>query len=580
MLSWERQVKEFCSIRRQIAEKNSLGLRFNRILIGASDVADQFFCEKKVEMRYTYGKIETLEKIRGAQAHEKLLEGMAKIDLADLWKKIYAAKPLYVSEMFLLARYKEIILAGVPDAIVFNSGVPIVLFEYKFTRATQPSNSHRIQVRTYGLLLQSMGFDTKKLFHGIVLVDPKLRNDPRLRQNVVDAVSENGPKEAVLKTEKAAIHIEKFSQDQAQRDLDWAIEYWKRQREAVPTDNQSKCERCEYRRKCKGENIQLDDLNALPLVGSSRAEAFAKIGIENIEHVSKIDPFDARFRDYSCFSPGVLSLIKNYATAVVQNKILVKRKADLLKNEKICFLDLEYDPSGTRTGPYGVFLIGILDEDGKVTQHFLDNPEDEDKMLSQFTSWYEKEKPVFVSYSSTSADRPQLLNSLARLKIPTLGIERAFFDLYFGCINTQRIDVQNVFLPMRGSMGLKDVSKSLGYREPSDLRISDGLQALFMYAEYLKTKNETVKTDLLQYNLVDLERTKFVFDKIRASLEQADDSLILETKLPPNAHEFTIASTNVADFTCPKCRHFHSSTYIKRKLPRRCYRCGYIFSQK
>jgi predicted RecB family nuclease len=318
-----------------------------------------------------------------------------------------------------------------------------------------------------------------------------------------------------------------------------------------------------YLSKCKGEIIQSDGLTTLPLVGASRAEAFAKNGIRSVEDVSKIDPFDKRFRRYRCFSPNVLALIKNYAEAVVQNKIIVKRKADLLKNEKICFVDLEYDPSGTSAGPYGIVLIGVLDENGKVTQHFLDNPKDERKMLKQFTKWYLKEKPVFVSYSSTSADRPQLLNSLARLKIPTFGIEDAFFDLYYSCISTQRIELQNVFLPMRGSMGLKDVSKALGYQEPPDLRISDGLQGLLVYEEFLRTRNENLK-DLLRYNLSDLERTKFVFDKIRASLEQAVDSPNFEMESQLNTQEFSIKSNDIDDFICPKCRLFHSYTYVKK----------------
>ena len=104
-------------------------------------------------------------------------------------------------------------LEYLPDTVVFDSGVPIILFEFKFTQIAQPTNSHLVHVGTYGQLLQNMGCD-------------------------------NGPKEAVLETEKAKIFISKFSQNQSQRDLDWAIQYWQLQREAVPTENQNKCEKC------------------------------------------------------------------------------------------------------------------------------------------------------------------------------------------------------------------------------------------------------------------------------------------------------------------------------------------------
>ena len=583
MTSWETQLKEFYSITKQLAEKrktNNTKLRFNRVLIRASDIADQYYCEKKVEMRYTYGKIETMEMVRGSQWHERLLKNMAKIDLESLWKKIYEEKPIYVSDMLLLTRYKDVVLAGVPDAVVFESGRPIVVFEYKFTRTVQPSISHNVQVGTYGLLLQNVGFDTTQLLHAIILVDPKLRGDPELRQKVVQMVSENGPKEAVLEVNNVRVFTAKFNQEQAQRNLDWAIEYWRLQREAIPTENSSKCGKCEYLHKCKGKSFRSDALISLPLVGSSRADAFEEIGIKSIESVAKIDPFDPIFRNYSCFYPDVLSLIKIYAEAAVQNKILVKRKADLLKNEKICFVDLEYDPIGTSNGPYSVFLIGILDENGKVTQHFLDDPKDESILLEKFMRWYVNEKPVLVAYSSTRADRPQLLNSLDRLKLSTFGIEGAFFDLYSDCVNTQSIGLQNVFLPILGPMGLKDVSVSLGFQEPSDLKISNGLQALSMYSMYLKNRNELAKSELLRYNLVDLERTKFVFDKIREALETTNGSLVSEMKIPSSNREVTIERFNVSNFKCPKCGYFLSSKYIKGEIPKKCCRCGYLFCQK
>jgi predicted RecB family nuclease len=577
---WESQLEEFNSINKQLTEKKQEGqLRFNRKVVRVSDVADQYYCEKKVEMRYTFGRIENYEMTRGSQWHERLLDNMEKIKFKDIWKKIYEPNPLYVSEIPLLTRYRDIIIAGVPDAIFFTSGVPFFLLEYKFTRSTSPSVSNRVQVGTYGLLLNKIGFNTDHLFHAIVLVDPSLRTASNLRQNIFRSIIKNGLKQAVLKTENAIIYTDRFDKEQAKKDLEWAIKYWQIQREATPTEDQNKCERCEYRFNCKVDFLS-DSLTALPLVGFSRARAFEKMGIGSVEQVSKIEPLDNQFRNYPCFTPGVLALIKNYAIAINQNKIIIKRKEQLLKNEKIYFVDLEYDPAGTRSGPYGIFIIGILDQNGKAIQHFVNDPCDEGKILQDFINWYREEKPTLVAYASTSADRPQLINALSRFGIATQGIEHAFFDLYLDCINTQRIDAQNIFLPMRGSMGLKEVSKTLGYKEPTGLRISDGLQALFMYARYLSTKDENIKVDLLQYNLVDLERTKFVFDKVREELERAkeEEPIILETNQPKSISKLPVAINNLVDYTCPKCRYFHSSKYLNKSRPKRCFRCGYLFT--
>jgi Icc-related predicted phosphoesterase/uncharacterized protein YprB with RNaseH-like and TPR domain len=267
---------------------------------------------------------------------------------------------------------------------------------------------------------------------------------------------------------------------------------------------------------------EMQNLMDIPLVGDSRAKAFIDIGIKTIEQVAKINPLDPAFRRYNCFSASSLELIKNYAEAIVKDKIIVKGKHPFFNSgKKIYFFDAEYNPTGTKIGPYGIFLIGIMDENGKVTQHFLDDPQNEKMMLKQFRKWLVREKPVIVSYSSTSADKPQLLNAFVRLKIPIKEVENAFFDLYYDCINTQRTETQSVFLPMRGSMSLKDVATYLGYKQPVDLKIFDGLQALIAYEEYLRTKKESLKLDLLRYNRIDLERTKFIFDKIHESIKCA-----------------------------------------------------------
>ena len=88
MKKWERQLEEYAFLIKQLVKKQEKGegeLRFNRCLIKASDIAEQYFCEKKVEMQYLHGEIETEAKILGIEAHEKLLEDTIKIKTSDLW---------------------------------------------------------------------------------------------------------------------------------------------------------------------------------------------------------------------------------------------------------------------------------------------------------------------------------------------------------------------------------------------------------------------------------------------------------------------------------------------------------------
>jgi hypothetical protein len=58
---WERQLRDYYSLIEIITnerEKNKGSLRFGRFFVIASDIAEQYFCEKKVEMQYLHGEIE------------------------------------------------------------------------------------------------------------------------------------------------------------------------------------------------------------------------------------------------------------------------------------------------------------------------------------------------------------------------------------------------------------------------------------------------------------------------------------------------------------------------------------------
>jgi len=254
MTTWKKQLKKFTSLLEQISqkkEKNEGELRFNRCTIRASDVAGQYYCEKKIEMGYLFGEVETETKNQGTEAHEKLTEGSEAVDQEDLWKSVYGKEPVLALEWLLLGEYKDIILAGQPDAVLFQNGFPLVIFEYKFSRSKRAYPSYHVQAGFYGLLLKSLGFDTEKLFYAIVVADRRARDDPNLKDNVFEAVMKNGLKKAILPIENAVVYLNKFDEQEAQSSLDWAMEFWKCQREAISTTNLNKCRICEFREECK-----------------------------------------------------------------------------------------------------------------------------------------------------------------------------------------------------------------------------------------------------------------------------------------------------------------------------------------
>jgi MoaA/NifB/PqqE/SkfB family radical SAM enzyme len=55
-----------------------------------------------------------------------------------------------------------------------------------------------------------------------------------------------------IKVEKGDVnvYVNSFNIEEAVKELEWAIDFWKQKREAVPTRKPAKCLSCEYREKC------------------------------------------------------------------------------------------------------------------------------------------------------------------------------------------------------------------------------------------------------------------------------------------------------------------------------------------
>lgn len=225
-------------------------LRFNRTFIIASDIAEQYFCEKKVEMKYLHGEIVTEAKTTGIEAHERLLEDAVEVKKEELWEKIYAKKTVFALELLLAARYDDVILAGRPDSILFQNGEPKIVFEFKFSRSGIAYPSHHVQARIYGILLENMGFNTDNLYYSIVVADPTSKGDPNLQQKAMNAIKEKKLEETLVSIENANVYHYKFDKIAAKKNLSWALDFWKKSREALPATNSNKCLSCEYQKKC------------------------------------------------------------------------------------------------------------------------------------------------------------------------------------------------------------------------------------------------------------------------------------------------------------------------------------------
>jgi hypothetical protein len=91
MIEWRAQLEGFYSIVKELEQNRERDgrFRFGRSVVVASDIAEQFYCEKKLEMEYLHGKVETEAKAIGTEAHEKLTEDSVKVKREQLWRDLW-----------------------------------------------------------------------------------------------------------------------------------------------------------------------------------------------------------------------------------------------------------------------------------------------------------------------------------------------------------------------------------------------------------------------------------------------------------------------------------------------------------
>jgi len=265
-------------------------------------------------------------------------------------------------------------------------------------------------------------------------------------------------------------------------------------------------------------------LLSIPLVGYARAQILERLGITRVDEIARLNPSrlahfpdikNAKDRSFAARIPMVI----NYAKAIMTGKTIITGTPQMFeeKHDNAFFFDLEYDPVGTQTrGSVGVFLIGMMDIKGATQQYFAEDPKEEEQLLLKFNEWLATKQPFLITFSSTSADEPQLRNAYRKFGIPCEALNKVrFLDLFYDIIFTQSPQKQKVYLPLCGSMGAKHISDYFGYKEPKGLQIRDGLQALTAYKDYLRHKRKKIKDQLLLYNQCDLQRTAIIYNKLR-----------------------------------------------------------------
>jgi hypothetical protein len=221
--------------------------------VGVSSIAQQYYCEAKVEQEYTTGEIPTEVKETGTNLHEEVF-AMRPVKREELVQHIEKA-PHLAASFRLHGEVGRLRIIGRPDAVVFEYGRPKWLLELKTTQGdhTKLWRDQLIQARIYGLLLDRMGFDCSRLELVVIRIRQEGSLSPEQKGVMLDLVQLALQKQGTKKLEASfqmKFFIYPHSTSEPEDAIRWAQDYWLKVREPIPTKNESKCKSCEYKEVC------------------------------------------------------------------------------------------------------------------------------------------------------------------------------------------------------------------------------------------------------------------------------------------------------------------------------------------
>ncbi len=259
--TWKEKLQQQLRLREELIERiksERSDLRFNRPYLIVSDIASQFYSEAKLELEYIFGKIRTIEQKQGKKLHELMAEQATEINYEDLFKEIEETEEITILETSFFMKYQDSIIAGKPDVIVFRRGIPILLLEYKFSKYTRAFQNQKVQAQVYCQILKEMDFNTDLLYYGIVIAPRKLSKESEKVRNIPHRLLKNLELSDLIQKESLKLNfgainvfLYKFNSEKTIKNLDWAIQYWKGERQPEPLDLLKECKSHGYKEECK-----------------------------------------------------------------------------------------------------------------------------------------------------------------------------------------------------------------------------------------------------------------------------------------------------------------------------------------
>lgn len=397
------------------------------------------------------------------------------------------AKETLVVQIPRIFRNHELGIQGIPDLINTEKGkfIPIEIKNHK-----EVTDSDELELAFYWLLLDPLRKKRTRPKGYIVL-------------NTGEVAEVNLAKEHLWDVESYLDDLRELSET-----------------EVEPVLSQE-CKQCKLSKDCRQKVVTSGGLSIIHNVSYARERQLKDIGIDSISKLMQANEEEVNSKLITRFgnTPGVNEIfrMKCHAFSISSGKPFFfgdKEQARNIAASPFLVLDLEYDVESL------IWLVGVAIQTGnKITyqQHFAEksNLDEEGHILRSLIDVIDRRRSYLVfTYSGISADIPQLRVAWRRQGLP----DRPLSHLMDMHVDVCQFLQRNFRFPMK-SLGLDGMEEYLGIHRSSG--ISGGLEAVALYKRYVRTKDDTIKQQLLDYNREDIDSTLKVVNRIPALVTES-----------------------------------------------------------
>ena len=247
---WDRLWKR----EREFFDSGKGEFRHGASFVAVSSIAEQYYCEYKLENEFALGEVPTEAKESGTALHDELMpmERISREAFVDLVEK----KEPSLAVLGVWGQSGGLKVVGVPDHVIWSEGRPLWVVELKTTKGdpTPLWEDQENQVRIYGLLLERMGFDCSKMQLAVLRLKSAELSAEEKKEWIVKvsgALLEGKTRWLEARYPgRMKVHLLRHEPAKAERAVASKAGYWLEEREPKSTSSVGKCRACEYSSNC------------------------------------------------------------------------------------------------------------------------------------------------------------------------------------------------------------------------------------------------------------------------------------------------------------------------------------------